>query len=62
LVALEDKEENRKKEETRTLNPEENAPKEHSKTVVFKPANLRGFRNGADRRVPQAPTGAVTGD
>jgi len=56
------REENRKKEETRTLNPEENATKEHSKTVVFQPANLRGFRNGADRRVPQAPTGAVTGD
>jgi len=56
------REENRKKEETLTLNPEENAPKEPSKTVVFKPANLRGFRNGADRRVPQAPTGAVTGD
>ena len=40
----------RKKEETLTLNPEENAPKEPSKTVVFKPADLRGFRNGAENR------------
>jgi hypothetical protein len=38
----------RKKEETPALILEENAPKEHGKTVVFKPADLRGFRNGAD--------------
>ena len=24
-------------------------PQEHGKTVVFKPADLRGFRNGADK-------------
>ena len=41
------REENRKKEETLTLNPEENAPKEPSKTVVFKPATIRGFQNVA---------------
>ncbi|MFM8877728.1 MAG: hypothetical protein ACKOKG_01135, partial [Verrucomicrobiota bacterium] len=47
------REENRKKEETLALNPEENAPKEHGKTVVFKPADLRGFRNGADKRAEE---------
>jgi len=32
----------------RALNPEQNAPQEHGKTADFKPADLRGFRNGAD--------------
>jgi len=45
----------RKKEETLALNPEENAPQEHGKTVVFKPADLRGFRNDADT-APSAPS------
>ena len=45
----------RKKEETLALNREENAPQEHGKTVVFKPADLRGFRNDADT-APSAPS------
>jgi hypothetical protein len=39
-----------KKEEMRALNPEENGSQEHGRTAVFKPADLRGFRNGADIR------------
>ncbi len=45
----------RKKEETLALNREENAPQEHGKTVDFKPADLRGFRNDADT-APSAPS------
>ena len=45
----------RKKEETLALNREENAPQEHGKTVDFKPADLRGFRNDADTAPSASP-------
>ena len=48
----------RKKEESLALNPEENAPQEHGKTVDFKPADLRGFRNDADT-APSAPPASL---
>ena len=45
----------RKKEETLALNPEENAPQEHGKTVVFKPQIYVGFGTIADT-APSAPS------
>jgi len=49
----------RKKEESLALNPEENAPQEHGKTVDFKPADLRGFRKRKGVRRKEREKGSV---